>query len=132
MLADKGLDLLHKSGIFPTHGSRDVAIVEVDSTKPKHVIGALTYTAKEMRDGALVLSFDLAVDPGHQGKGVGRTLIDGALSVMSKHLAFVTNKRVLVEVNVINEVLLAPLRRRGFTVREGSWDEEWYATKVLR
>lgn len=131
-LARKGYDLLVRNGIHLSDGPNKIAVVEVDSAKPSTVIGALAYYPQSLRDGRLIVSFDLAVDERARGRGVGRQLIESALKIAASHAAFTSEKHFEIDVNTVNNIVMEALRRRGFTISYLGGLGEWHARKVIR
>jgi ribosomal protein S18 acetylase RimI-like enzyme len=77
-------------------------------------------------------SFDVAVLPEHQAKGLGAELVDEAIEVFEEYELF-KDEDFEYCVHVVNPYMKSLLERKGFQVIEStSSDDEWIMDKVRR
>lgn len=109
--SSQAADLMKRLGVRHTN-----RLASVEKGKDGEVVGAL-FADWDTPDGqAGEFSFDVGVDPAAQGRGIGKTLIDRALSQFEAEKG--QYESASVRVRVTNPAVEAILRERGFKVED--------------
>jgi ribosomal-protein-alanine N-acetyltransferase len=105
-------------------------VLVLRARRPDGGVGILAYCAFQAAGGEAEIH-NLAVDPGHRRRGLGRRLLDLALARAARRGA----RSVVLEVRESNQAALRLYRAMGFAtvgVREGYYEQPKERALVLR